>query len=344
MNIKVSIIMPVYNAEKYLAKSIKSMLEQTLREIELILVNDGSNDASATICDEYSQTDNRIRVIHKKNEGACIARNIGISLAQGEYLQLVDADDYCELNMLEEQYELAKKTQAEVVMCGLKYDIHLKNGDILYELNNYKNLQLQGVEEIKHVMMDLIDNMLFNYTHNKLYKLDFLKKHQIQFIEWLPIDQDTNFNLDVFKHLNRLTLTRRAYYHYIKSFNETIVTRYHPDKFEVRTFRYERMRNLFKDLGINTVENKKKLASIYVHQVIECFEMYFHSKCSLNVKEKKQKIKELIIYKDVRVAMNSTDHCKSRYTNLIYYLMKKKYVFFIYLVVQQKCYIKKIIN
>ena len=123
MSIKVSVVMPVYNAEKYLKRSIESILNQTLKELELILVNDGSKDRSIDICREYEQKDSRIIVVDKKNEGACIARNTGIYLAKGEYLQLVDADDYCELNMLEEQYTLAKSTNAEVVMCGLKYEI-----------------------------------------------------------------------------------------------------------------------------------------------------------------------------------------------------------------------------
>ena len=101
MNIKVSVVVPVYNAEKYLAKSIESMLSQSLREIELILVNDGSKDNSLAICQEYAKKDRRVTVIDKKNEGACIARNTGIALAKGKYIQLVDADDYIENNMLE---------------------------------------------------------------------------------------------------------------------------------------------------------------------------------------------------------------------------------------------------
>ena len=87
MEIKVSVVMPVYNAEKYLKRSIESILNQTLKELELILVNDGSKDRSIDICREYEQKDSRIIVVDKKNEGACIARNTGIHLAKGEYLQ-----------------------------------------------------------------------------------------------------------------------------------------------------------------------------------------------------------------------------------------------------------------
>lgn len=340
MSIKVSVVMPVYNAEKYLKRSIESILNQTLKEIELILVNDGSKDRSIDICREYEQKDYRVKVIDKKNEGACIARNTGIYLAKGEYLQLVDADDYCELNMLEEQYELAKSTDAEVVMCGLKYDISLKNGEVLYEEDCYRNAVLTGKQEIKEVMMDIINNMLFNYTHNKLYNLNFLKENNLQFTEWLPIDQDTNFNIDVFKQLNRLTLTTKAYYHYVKTFEDTIVKRYHQDKFKVRTYRYERLIEMFKEFGIYTEENKTQLASIYIHQVIECFEMYFHEKCPLTPKEKKQQIKEIILKECVKDELRQISSMKSKFTDIILKLMKINSVQLIYVLVKIKALIR----
>lgn len=322
--------MPVYNAQKYLKRSIESILNQTLKELELILVNDGSRDRSINICREYEKKDFRVKVIDKKNEGVSIARNTGIRIAKGEYLQLVDADDYCELNMLEEQYTLAKSTNAEVVMCGLKYDISLKNGDILYKEDSYRNAVLTGKQEIKEIMMDIINNMLFNYTHNKLYNLNFLKKNNLQFTEWLPIDEDTVFNIDIFKQLNHLTLTTKSYYHYIKTFEETIVNRYHSEKFKVRTYRYERLIEMFKEFGIYTEENKKQLASIYLHQVIECFEMYFHEKCPLTPKEKKQQIKEILQSQTVQQPMAYVNQGKSRFTNLVLKSMKRQNNFLIY--------------
>lgn len=330
MSIKVSVVMPVYNADKYLPRAIESILNQTLTELELILVNDGSKDCSLEVCREYEKKDSRVIVVDKKNEGACIARNTGIHLAQGEYLQLVDADDYCELDMLEEQYKLAKATNAEVVMCGLKYDISLKNGEILYEEDHYQDAVLTGKGQIKEVLMDIVNNMLFNYTHNKLYKLSFLKENHLKFTGWLPIDQDTNFNIDVFKCLEHLTLTTKSYYHYIKTFEETIVNRYHQDKFQVRTYRYERMIDLFEDYGIYTEENKNQLASIYLHQVIECFEMYFHKKCPLMTKEKKQQIKNILLNPNVRQVLRQVKRTKSIYTCLVYTLMKLNCYFFIY--------------
>lgn len=107
-NILVSIIVPVYNTGKYLYKCLDSILNQTLQEIELILVDDGSDDNSGAICDFYSERDKRVRVIHKKNEGVSIARNVGMQAAKGEYIGFVDSDDWIEKEMYQEMYYYAK--------------------------------------------------------------------------------------------------------------------------------------------------------------------------------------------------------------------------------------------
>jgi glycosyltransferase involved in cell wall biosynthesis len=336
MDIKVSVVMPVYNAEKYLAKSIESMLSQTLKEIELILVNDGSKDNSLKICEEYKNKDNRVTVINKKNEGACIARNTGIEKAKGKYIQLVDADDYIENNMLEEQYNLAEKTNAEVVMCGMKFDIHQKNGQVVTSESHYKDMVLDSQDEIKPIFMDLFDNLLFNYTHNKLYNAQFLKSNNLKFIDWLPIDQDTNFNIDVFKKLNKLTISTKSYYHYVKTFEETIVTRYHANKFKVRTFRYDRLKQLLMDWGIYNEENRKKLASMYIHHVIECFEIYNHEKCNLSVSDKKREIGKILDTEQVKECIKVLDKTNSFYTNMIFKQMKGSRINGIYSIAKLK--------
>lgn len=117
---KVSVIIPVYNAEKYLNKCLESLINQTLSDIEIICINDGSTDNSLKILQEYAQKDSRIRIIDKKNEGQGKARNLGIELANGEYLAFVDSDDWCELNMYEELYITAKNNDADLVECSFK--------------------------------------------------------------------------------------------------------------------------------------------------------------------------------------------------------------------------------
>lgn len=114
---KVSIIVPVYNTEKYLHRCIDSILRQTLTDIEVILVDDGSFDSSGKICEEYARKDSRLRVIHQKNAGVAVARNTGLDIASGDYIAFVDSDDYIEPNMYQSMMQVANQYDCDVVLC-----------------------------------------------------------------------------------------------------------------------------------------------------------------------------------------------------------------------------------
>ena len=134
---KVSIIIPVYNVEKYLDRCVKSLQNQSLKDIEIILVDDSSADSSSSICDNLSAEDNRIKVIHKVNEGAGKARNAALEIARGEYIGFVDSDDFVESDMFETLYNTAEKHNADLVMSGVLFvDGNIKKAKI--EQLNYK--------------------------------------------------------------------------------------------------------------------------------------------------------------------------------------------------------------
>lgn len=129
---KVSVIVPVYNVENYIRKCLDSIISQTLKDIEIILVDDGSEDNSGKICDEYAEKDSRIIVIHQKNNGLSNARNTGLNIASGEYIGFVDSDDYIKSEMYSEMYQTAEKTDADMVLCNYSYDT---NGNITENKN-----------------------------------------------------------------------------------------------------------------------------------------------------------------------------------------------------------------
>ena len=122
MNPKVSIIVPVYNVEKYLDRCMESLLNQTLKDIEIILVDDGSPDNCPQMCDDYAKKDSRVKVVHKANAGLGYARNSGLDVATGEYVAFVDSDDYVELDMYEQMYEASLNYQVQMVLCGFNRD------------------------------------------------------------------------------------------------------------------------------------------------------------------------------------------------------------------------------
>lgn len=115
---KVSIIVPVYNAEKTLCKCLDSLVGQTYRDIEILLINDGSSDNSQKICESYANRFSEVLLINQNNSGPATARNTGINRARGKYLSFVDADDYVESNMIEEMISVAEDNHAEMVICG----------------------------------------------------------------------------------------------------------------------------------------------------------------------------------------------------------------------------------
>lgn len=117
-NVKVSVIVPIYNTEKYLNKCVDSLVNQTLEDIEIILINDGSTDRSGEIADYYSQKEVRVKCIHKENSGVSNSRNLGIKFAKGQYVAFVDSDDWCDSNMLEGLYNHAISNNADVVIAG----------------------------------------------------------------------------------------------------------------------------------------------------------------------------------------------------------------------------------
>lgn len=114
----VSIIVPVYNTEKYLQECVESICKQSYKNLEIIIINDGSTDSSGKICDEFARKDSRIQVIHKKNEGVSVARNIGLEIAQGQYIGFIDSDDLCEPRLYEKLYTAMVDTKADIAFCG----------------------------------------------------------------------------------------------------------------------------------------------------------------------------------------------------------------------------------
>ncbi len=162
----ISVIVPVYNVQKYLKQCIDSIINQTYKNLEIILVDDGSTDNCAEICDDYAKKDDRIKVIHQKNQGLSMARNNGLEIAKGKYIGFIDSDDYIELDMYQMLYNLKKKNQADVSVIGINriYEDTGKKEKI--EKNNYtKEIEK---EEAFSIMVD--DERTFRVAAwNKLY-------------------------------------------------------------------------------------------------------------------------------------------------------------------------------
>ena len=206
---KVSIIVPVYNVEKYLRECLESLVNQTLKDIEIICVNDGSTDSSLSILKEYEQKDDRVKVIDKANSGYGATMNIGLNNAKGEYIGIVESDDFANLDMFEKLYDVAIKNNADIVKSDLYY--YTKESGKRKAGKISKNL-CDRVFEAKDKLS--IFN-IFPSIWSGIYKRELLNENNIRFLETQGASyQDTSFSFKVFSCAKRIKCVRDAYINY----------------------------------------------------------------------------------------------------------------------------------
>ncbi|WP_226645635.1 glycosyltransferase [Mesobacillus subterraneus] len=225
MRPEISIIVPVYNVEAFLKECIESIINQTFRNLELILINDGSSDNSGEICDRYAQTDKRIKVIHKKNSGPSSTRNLGIKVAKGNYVGFVDSDDTIELNMYENMYKMAAKTKSEIVACGY-VELNEFNGKSNKYSTPFKEKVLIEGQDIKETLERFLSkNKILGYPSlcNKLYNKKFLLENKLIINENIRIAEDLCFNISAYSRAKRVCCINEAYYRYRRINSESIM-------------------------------------------------------------------------------------------------------------------------
>lgn len=218
--IKVSIVIPVYNVEGYLSECLDSLINQTLKDIEIICINDGSTDNSLEILNDYAQKDNRIKVIDKENEGQGVARNLGIELAQGEFIGFVDPDDWVEPEIYEQMYNQAKKLSSQIVLCD--YKKYLEDDDKFIDVNIFrkavsltksKAVKIQTGENLDKKLLDSSILVSPSYTINAIYEINLLKNNDIKYSN-LRCYEDVLFNLKTRVLAQRISYINSAFYCY----------------------------------------------------------------------------------------------------------------------------------
>ncbi|KKB73526.1 MULTISPECIES: glycosyltransferase [Bacillus] len=207
----VSIIVPMYNVEAYIEECVNSLLRQTLRNIEIILVDDGSPDRSGDIARRYCDQDARVKVIHKKNGGLSSARNAGLHAATGEYVGFVDGDDFVSPAMFENMYAAAKEDDLDIVMCG--YHKHSDKGNEYVPPSLPAGRLLLGWD-IKHELRRAHETRFIWYVWRNLYRRDLLKHNELYFYEDIRFAEDSPFNLYAFYAAKRVKAIDEGYYMY----------------------------------------------------------------------------------------------------------------------------------
>lgn len=205
-----SVIVPVYNVEKYLHRCIESVIAQTYKEFELILIDDGSTDKSGQICDDYAKRDNRLVVVHKKNEGAAIARNIGIERSNTPYITFIDSDDYIENEYISTLLKECDGRNVDLVLSGFKRvytdgTIKKESGISRYCANR---------DEISDYMFDIDQSRMLNSQCCKIFKTDIINQNNIRFIPGLSVSEDMIFSFTYFLYCSSICCLDYTGYYY----------------------------------------------------------------------------------------------------------------------------------
>lgn len=215
--IKISVIVPIYNIKKYLDECITSICKQSIKELEIILVDDGSTDGSDKVCDKYAQKDSRVRVIHKPNGGLVSARKAGLSIARGTYVGYVDGDDFVESDMYEKMYQMIEKENADILAVGYQRDF---NG----ELNTVTNEIPSGVYQ-GNQLDQIYSNMLFSGGYftsgiipsvwSKLFKRELLEENQMGVDDAIRMGEDAACTYPAFLGAQKIVIDNsNCSYHY----------------------------------------------------------------------------------------------------------------------------------
>lgn len=300
----ISIIIPVYNVEKWLARAVASLQEQTFKDFELFLVDDGSTDGSGRICDELAAEDARIRVIHKPNGGAAEARNTAIAQAEGEFLYFMDGDDWCEPAMLHDLYEVASANELDLTVTGFFIDTYYGEGKFYRELRTAPDKVFVSQEEFRAHAHELFDAQLLYAPWNKLYRRSYLAEHGILFPAtfW----DDLPFNLDVVRNVERVGCIDGRYYHFLRARAESENTKYRPDMYDKREEEHAWLRELYAQWGLDSEEIQEFLSRRYTERLIGCIENVTNRNCTLTHAEKRAEVERMISTPHAREALEKT--------------------------------------
>ena len=214
---KASIIMPVYNSSSYIVQSVRQILSQPLYDIELLLVDDGSTDESASICDAYAANDERIRVLHEPHSGVAHSRQVGLEAAKGVYILYVDADDQVEPDMIADMYQEAVTQKADMVICDYR--------ELTYDGEVYRKQEPTALSG-EAILEDILLGKLYGALWNKMMRREWLMKTKASFPQELTMREDLIFLSQCLPYAQKIAYIAKAYYGYERRNTSALTSNY----------------------------------------------------------------------------------------------------------------------
>ena len=307
-NPKISVVVPVYNAERFLDRCMKSIYDQTFRDYEIILVNDGSKDKSLDICRAYAEKDPRVKVIDKENGGAGSARNAGIEAARGDYIAFPDVDDWFESNMYEELYNLAISGDYDVVFSGANYYKQLPDGGLSYSRTvNCEAVSYKTKEDCRtNVMTFFPTSTIFDVPWNKLYRRSVATENNIRFSDTRRC-QDAMFNIDFYNFISSAASVDKAYYNYIENTTETTNRKFPKNYIDINIAYFGKLIGILESWGMYKGDIKRHFDTSFVLAIYETAGMFENPVWGLDKEAQKLYVRDVLGREEVQARLVGAD-------------------------------------
>lgn len=331
--IRLSIIVPIYNVEKYLDRCMKSLLSQTLEGIEIIMVDDESPDDCPRLCEEYKAKYPNVKVVHKKNGGLGFARNSGLEVAEGEYVAFIDSDDFVDTDMFQNLYEYGKKNNCDAVFCG--YNIYRDAEHIRRMQENADYVLRQGADGVKQVLLDMVgpepdyhsDAKLLMSVWRAIYSRKVIEENHLRFVsERVYIAEDIMWHLDFLPCCKCVGLIPQTHYYYCM--NGTSLTRtYRADRFQKELFLYHVQEEKLRKAGFDETDFRVRLNRQLLMKTRVCISQQVAFINQLGYLKARKNIKEIVNVLELQAILKTYPYKLLPLRHKLFFLLVKYHLY-----------------
>lgn len=324
-----SIIIPIYNAEKYISKCVESIIGQTNDEIEIILINDGSIDKTEAICKSYKEKCKNIIYIYQDNQGVSVARNNGIKHARGKYISFIDIDDEVKDNFIETIIKEIDKEDIELFMWGIEYQWINKNLIIKMETDKYDTKEY-SIDDFATEISRYLNRYYFNFVWNKLYKRDVIIKNDIKFDKRFQRSEDLLFNLEYIKYIKDVKVLEDILYIHKNTNKESITQAYDSNQYENEKVIYVKMKETIEKLKCNNDYNVKNVDKYFINMSFSILSNLINRDYGLSYGEKRQAVIKIMKDNELKVILQKNRDSR-KLNKVLYFIIKNNSFILLYI-------------
>lgn len=344
----ISVIIPIYKInEKLLRECLNSISSQKVKDLEIILIDDGSPDNSGKICEEYAKNDNRIKVIHQKNQGVSVARNVGINNSNSEWITFIDPDDWIETNWSEVLLDtISNNTDADIIMFDYYQEFATKQNPQYFKLesgyltNNYLNaIKIAPFNQL--IINNKFQEYETNVIWNKVYKAKLIKENNITFDPEARKGQDVIFNAEILQLTSKIYYIHKTLYHY-RYLQESITNRYNPKVRFYNEIAFKHYERIIKKYSLSNEYIEAFYARVLT-RLYSCMRLYyFHENNTMKYQDIKNELDNILDSYPYNISLKSVNkHYLSYPQRLFVYILQKRYYKILRVMVISRIWIRK---